>query len=204
VAFPDLAHVTINRLKADGSKEEIAVDLNEMLRSGDCSKNPRLEWGDIVLIPQLDHNVSEGWRGLSESERDTLGKCLLRKVKVVVKGQTAQLALLPSIVQTYSCTAAGWSGGDTWFLSGPNPLSPSLIGTLNGQTVLCNFDLNQVMHQANVLLISSDLSRVKVTRHGSNAGESPQVLDFNLETQPPPDVSLQDGDVIEIPEREQK
>ncbi len=124
IAFPDFAHVTINRLKADGSKEDIAIDLNEILKSGDCSKNLWLEWGDIVLIPQLDHNVSEGWHGLSQSERDTLGKCLLRKVKVVVKGQTTQFALLPSIVRWSSYTANG-PNGDTWFQHDLSGISPS-------------------------------------------------------------------------------
>jgi ankyrin repeat protein len=204
IAFPDFAHVTINRLKTDVGKEEIAVDLNEILKSGDCSKNLWLEWGDVVLIPQLDHHVGEGWHGLSQSERDTLGKCLLRMVKMTVKGQTTQLALLPLIVQRYSYTAAGVPMGDTWFQGGPCSLSPSLAGMLNGESVLYTYDLHQVVHDANVLLISSDLSRVKVTRRESEAGGHPQVMEINLETQPPPNVLLQDGDVIEIPEREQK
>jgi ankyrin repeat protein len=199
VPFPDLAHVTINRLKADGSKEEIAVDLNEMLQTGDCSKNPRLEWGDIVLIPQLDHNVSESWHGLSQSIRDALGKCLLRKVKVVVKEQTTQFDLLPPIVK-YTVIP----GGLGWVTVGDGRLSPALAGTLKGENVLYTFDLNQVVHDANVLLISSDLSRVKVTRDDPATGGHPLVMEFNLETQPAPDITLRDGDVIEIPEREQK
>ena len=204
VAFPDLAHVTINRLKADGSNQEIAVDLNAILQSGDCSKNFWLEWGDIVLIPQLDHKVNEGWPGLSQSDRDTLGKCLLRKVKMVVKGQTTQFTLLPPIVQWYSYTAAGGPMGDPRFQGGPSGIPLSLAGALNGESVLYSYDLNQVVHDANVLLISSDLSRVKVTRRESEAGGHPQVMEFNLETQPPPNVPLQDGDVVEIPERGQK
>ena len=200
ISFPDFAHVTINRLKSDWSKEEITVDLNEMLQSGDCSKNPGLEWGDVVLIPQLDHNVNAGWQGLSQSERGTLGKCLLRTVKVVVKGQTTTLALLPPIVRWYSFAyneGRSWSqqdaGGD---------LSASLTTALNGEKVLYNYDLNQVVHDAKVLLISSDLSRVKVSRSASKAGEHPLVMEFNLETQPPPVLQLLDGDVIEIPERD--
>jgi ankyrin repeat protein len=204
VAFPDLAHIAINRLNTDGSKEEFAVDLNEILESGDCSKNIRLEWGDIVMIPQLDHHVGEGWPGLTQFERDTLGKCLMRKVKVLVKGQPTQFALLPPIVQWISYTAAGGQMGDTWVQGGPGIISSSIAGILNGAHVLETYDLNQVVHEANVLLISSDLSRVKVTRRESEAGGHHQVMEFNLETQPPPAVSLEDGDVIEIPERDQK
>jgi hypothetical protein len=65
------------------------------------------------------------------------------------------------------------------------------------------YDLKSVIEQAHVLLLSSDLSRVKVTRQESEAGGKPQVLEFNLESQPPPNVTLEDGDVIEIPERPQ-
>ncbi len=204
IAFPDLAHITINRLKVNGSKEEIAVDLDEILKSGDCSKNPWLEWGDIVLIAELDHHVGEGWPGISQSERDTLGKCLMRKVKMVVKGQTTQFTLLPPIVGWYCYTAAGEPMGETWFQGGPCIISSSLAALLNGETILYSFDLHQVVHGANVLLISSDLSHVKVTRRESEAGGPPQVMEFNLETQPTPNVELKDGDVIEIPEREQK
>jgi ankyrin repeat protein len=219
IAFPDFAHVAINRLKADGSKEEIAVDLNAMLQSGDCSKNPGLEWGDIVLIPQMDHKLNEFWQGLSESERGALGKCLLRKVKIIVKGQTTELALLPPIVQWYAANNGG--------ISDDANLSASLTGALNGARVLYDYDLNSVVHQANVLLISSDLRRVKVTRRESADGGKPLVMAINLEAQPSPDVprigfpgwrplpptdariraqnpsafQLSDGDIIEIPER---
>jgi hypothetical protein len=219
VAFPDFAHVTINRLKADGGKEEIAVDLNEILQSGNCSKNLWLEWGDIVLIPQLDHKVNEYWQGLSQSEVDSLGKCLLRNVKVVVKGQTTQLVLEPSILDPGNpFSAPGNPFSQRRFPSLPHPplalrpgitvagANPSLppSDTSKGESVLYGFDLDQVVHGANVLLISSDLSRVKVTRRESEAGGHPLVMEFNLETQPPPDFPLQDGDVIEIPERGQK
>lgn len=195
IAFPDFVHVMINRLKTDGSKEEIAVDLNEILQSGDCLKNPWLEWGDIVLIPQLDHKIDAFWQGLNQSERGTLGKCLMRKVKVVVKGQTTQLALLPAIVQSYVL-------GNGNSRSSHADLSASLAGALNGEKVLYNCDLDLVVHDANVLLISSDLSRVKVTRSEANAGGHPLVMEFNLEPSTVPQFQLQDGDVIEIPERD--
>jgi hypothetical protein len=199
VSFPDLAHLTINRLTADGREKEIPVNLEEALKSGDCSKNIQLEWGDIVLIPQLDHNVGEGWGGLSQSNRYALGKCLLQKVELVVDGQSTKLALLPAIMQwSYF---AGSMGG--WGQQGPVPLSSAFTSMLDGEKPLFSFDLNQVVHQANVLRLSSDLSRVKVTRRGADIHAQPVVMEFNLEAQPTPDIQLQDGDVIEIPERAQ-
>jgi ankyrin repeat protein len=199
VSFPDLSHLMINRLTADGRKKEIPVNLEEALQSGDCSKNIQLQWGDIVLIPQLDHNVGENWPGLSQSNRDALGKCLLRKVELVVDGQSTKLTLLPAIMQWYYF--AGSMGG--WGRQGPFALSSVFTSILDGEKPLFSFDLNQVVHQANVLRISSDLSRVKVTRRGADIHAQPVVMEFNLEAQPPPNIQLQDGDVIEIPERAQ-
>ena len=194
IPFPDFAHVMINRLKADGAKEEIPVNLDSIFQSGDCAKNLRLEWGDVILIPQLDHqnNVSGG---LTQLERNTLGKCLLRKVTFIVNGQRAQFALVPSVVQSY-----GIFFNNSWSWTRPGVL-PSVW---EGEKAIYSFDLTTVVHQANVLMISSDLSRVKVTRRESEAGGQPHVLELNLDAQPPPKVTLQDGDIIEIPERNQK
>ena len=57
------------------------------------------------------------------------------------------------------------------------------------------------MHGAGVLLISSDLTRVKVTRNNPESAEHPLVMEYNLEEQRGSDLILRDGDVIEIPER---
>jgi len=222
ISFPDFAHVAINRLKTDGSKIEIAVDLKKILESEDCAKNPSLEWGDVILIPQLDHKVNDYWTGLSQTERNTLGKCLRRQVKIVVKGQTARFILEPAIelgygpvpmprafpmpMPQFSPVAPGSPavGVPTAQPRPPLASSPQSSEQADAGHIMYSFDLDEVVHQANVLLISSDLTRVKVTRHEAEAGGQPLVMEFNLETQPPPDVWLVDGDIIEIPEREPK
>ncbi len=93
--FPDFAHVKIHRLQANGHTNILSVDLEAALISGDCSKNLPLNWGDIVELPEMDHNVSERWRGLSQPIRDTLKKCLERQIEIIVKGKAAKVMLAP-------------------------------------------------------------------------------------------------------------
>jgi ankyrin repeat protein len=223
VAFPDLARLTINRLGAKGGRQEIEFDLTAALKTGDCSTDPVLEWGDVVMIPQQDHKIDMGWGGLSREVRNALAKCLLRKVQIVVKGQTTTLGLLPSIIRSYS-GSSGRDGGGWWTTTDSEDDPDSFAAPLHADKVLLTFDLNQVVHQANVLLISSDMTRVKVTRRNPAAGGTPLVIICNLESSsaqpgspyfsgsviinpvsPMPDsandIQLMDGDVVEIPER---
>ena len=221
VAFPDLAHVVINRLKAGGGKEEINVNLAEILTSGDCSKDVPLEWGDVIQIPQSDHLLNQSSPPLDPAYREALIKCLRRQVQIIVKGQTTKLTLTPNIPEQGS-----FNPGNMLMMETVAPGQPSAAPV---QKYLSTFSLNDVVHQANVLLLSSDLSRVKVTRHGTD-------LFFNLEPpasahetavpgpggmpgrRPIPgrpgsfrtystlpasaDLWLRDGDLIAIPERD--
>ena len=211
IEFPDFAHVVINRLKAGGGKEDIAVNLEDILSSGDSSKDVPLEWGDVVQIPQLDHllNESPGW--LPDKDRDGLIKCLQRHVQIVVKGQTTKLTLVPPIDLLHR-TLPGLPGA-------------GIAQEVPVEKTLDTFSLNEVVHQANVLLLSSDLTRVKVTRHGqemqynlvppppenNNPNRPPGVQiamppPGGVRTHPTPpdsaDLWLRDGDLIEIPERD--
>ena len=63
------------------------------------------------------------------------------------------------------------------------------------------FTLNDVVRNANVILASSDLTRVKVRRADPATGKKTEMT-FNLEkTNPETDLWLKDGDVIELPEK---
>ncbi|MEP6664773.1 MAG: ankyrin repeat domain-containing protein, partial [Verrucomicrobiota bacterium] len=96
--FPDLVSVKIDRLEEGGKKSRvIPVNLEEVLESGDCSKNLWLEWGDVVEIPELDHPVNESWFGYRKEYAETMQKCLERKVSISVKGVTTNLVLRAGI-----------------------------------------------------------------------------------------------------------
>jgi len=197
--FPDFAHVRIHRLEANARTNILSVDLEAALNSGDCSKNQALNWGDIVELPELDHNVSENWGGLAQPIRDTLKKCLERQVEIIVKGKVTKVALTPN----------SHPGGKSFSLSnllsidGSNPVPAADTGA---KIELPFFWLSDVVRSAKVLLASSDLTGVKVRRADLTTGKS-EWLDFNLKRideyqDEHSDLWLQDGDVIEVPEKQ--
>ncbi len=126
VSFPDFAHLVIDRLTTSGAKEVIPVNLEDILRAGDCSKNLELQAGDVVMIPALDHKLNESWPGLSEADRIAFGKCLARTVRIVVKGQTTQLTLVPNgeaIVAPASTNRIFWGYSLNEVVRGPTCFS---------------------------------------------------------------------------------
>ena len=98
LGFPDLAHLRIRRPAPElKSWKEQVVDLRPVFESGDCSKDVRLEWGDVVDIPETDHSLNEKWDGFSTTELANLRKCLTRKVEIVINGQATNISLAPQI-----------------------------------------------------------------------------------------------------------
>ena len=195
VDYPDFAHVVINRLKAGGGKEEITVNLQEILTTGDCSKDVPLEWGDVVQIPQLDHLLNQEPSPLPDEDRKTLTKCLQRQVQIVVKGQTTKVRLIPPIAVDGTVRRAQAEGGGTLLVVLQSMANEGTTAGAPEVKTFYTFDLSAVVLKANVLLLSSDLRHVKVTRNAT-------VMEFNLATPPSPDLRLRDGDIIEIPERD--
>jgi ankyrin repeat protein len=170
---PDFSRLTIQRLKPDGATEEIQVDLEQAIQTGDCSKDIPLRWGDIVEVPALDHRLNEPWGGLSAGVRSFLQKCLERHVEVRVKGEPHKITLRPKL----------------W-----NEMFPA--------GVLSTFRLRNVVYVSSLLLASSDVTHLKVLRKDPASGRVQEMM-FNLQeqTNPDHDLWLRDGDVIEVPEK---
>jgi hypothetical protein len=161
-------------------------------------------------------------RGYGEAYCDVLIKCLQRHVQIIVKGQSTKVLLLPSIAPNPGSITIRRLPG-----SQPIPGESTPAATPPEKT-LRTFWLREVVQQANVLLLSSDLSRVKVTRNGVASqydlapapsrgpgrpvpGMTTTSVSYQwslgqpgLQSAPPfsPDLWLRDGDVIEIPERD--
>jgi len=71
--FPDFTRVQINRIVLKENKtKDINVDVDTILKSGECSHDVWLEWGDLVDIPEQDHPINERWAGLSSEIGDAL------------------------------------------------------------------------------------------------------------------------------------
>jgi hypothetical protein len=191
--FPDLAHLHISRPAADMKNwQDQVVDLSPVVESGDCVKDVRLRWGDVVEVPEADHPLNEKWTGFSSKELGNMQKCLTRKVEIVVKGQTTTITLAPRIT--------GLDGGQ----EGATPVSTPGSQLQWEPTIytLTSFWLRPVLLQSKLVLISSDLSRVKVTRRDPATGQTREwVVDCSKGGESAPAFWLQDGDRIEVPEK---
>ncbi|HTA31057.1 MAG TPA: hypothetical protein VK731_11265, partial [Candidatus Cybelea sp.] len=191
VPFPEFARVAIHRLEGKGDKV-LRVNVAEILVSGDRSKDVALQAGDVVEIAKQEHKVADIWYGISAADVTAFNKCLWRNVKIISQGHTNGIALFPSFAD------AGLAESMNYHL--PNaPLNHTIEGLaeiLNGRkvdTVVRSFLLAQLVRDANVLLNTWDLSRLHLSRGGAK-------MTFDLTANPAPDVWLEEGDVIEIPE----
>ena len=190
LGFPKLETVTIRRPTPDGlGRTAITVNLTTIFRtraispSGlvcDCSRNPALEWGDVVEIPEADHPINAAWQGLADEDTAALHQCLDRHVQLTVKGQTTNLVL-------------------TLMTSRPAQVTVKYTGRVNAYPPA--FSLVPVLHDSGMLRASSDLSRVKVRRRDPATGQSYELVFDCSDTGPSPVFWLRDGDVVEVPEK---
>ena len=190
LAFPDLGRVRIRRLAPDGkSWQEQQVDTASLLRSTNSTDDVALQWGDLVEIPESDHPIAENWTGLSDTEWNGLKQHLTRRVEVVIKGVATNIVLAPRLSFTSS-------DGDMRIETTHS------YPQLNFQIRRAPFWLRPALLSSGLLMASSDLSRVKVTRRDPATGQKLEwVLDCR-DGQPAPDLWLRDGDVIDVPEKD--
>ncbi len=200
LAFPDLAHIKIKKLPNNEIKD---VDLTFLVvKNTNLLSDIVLNWGDIVEIPELDHGLNENWPGFPPEFRDGIEKRLKRQVEIVVKGEHTKVTLLPfdpsKFPSQMTGVVMGGIGVASVTFSQTDSVKPAPV------TTLYTFRLREALTRANVLLVSSDLSRVKVRRLDAATGKT-QEWSFNLADDKPyddrTDLWLRDGDVIEVPEK---
>jgi ankyrin repeat protein len=201
--FPDLAHIKVRRPGSDLKHwQEQTIDLNPLFESGDCSKDVPLNWGDVVEIPEADHPLNERWQGFSTTELVNLKKCLTRHVQIIVKKQGTTVTLAPGISNVgetaESAPAATGQPGQSF---------AERLAALNRQNSgpqiipQVPFWLRPVLLESKLVLASSDLSRVKVTRNDPRTGKKREWVVDCRESSLAPDLWLSDGDVIDVPDR---
>ena len=175
-SFPDLTKVRLRRPSPDGKNwDDRLVDVAALLRDGDCSQNLELKWGDEIVIPETDHGLGERWNGFSRAGLKTFNKCLTRTVEIVVKGQAAKVTIGPKFENLeVNSQLYVTTGASLW--------------------------LRPVLYGSNLLLASSDLARVKVTRAEPGAGK-PREWVLDCSSDKIPEFWLRDGDVIEVPDK---
>jgi hypothetical protein len=142
----------------------------------------------VVEVPEADHPLNERWSGFSDAELTNLVKCLSREVTVVIKGRPTKLKV-GSQVEFYSGPKVAESDPNARVMTEPKIHTKAPLW------------LKPALRRSNLLLASSDLSRVKVTRHDPATGQRRQwVLDCS-DLKPAPAFWLRDGDVIDVPEK---
>ncbi len=176
IPFPDLTRIRILRLVDAAKNEKKVISVNLINAAGIvlCANDTLLEFGDIIEIPEREYRLDEGRVGLAGDQNKQFLECLPRKVQFVVKGVPTEVRLMPVSTIAYLASAMKQS-----------PVR-------------------------NVLRSSSDLSRLRIRRRADVAINQPaRELTVDLEAfqrsgkQQWDDLWLRDGDVIEVPEREQ-
>jgi ankyrin repeat protein len=191
VPFPDFARVAIHRL--EGRRAEVLnVNVADIFQSGDCTKNVALRPGDTVEIPKEEHKVADKWWGLSKADVTALNKCLARTVQIAWQGHTNDLVLVPwfaDAVRTQS-----FNLGQSRVIRDMS--TDWLAEAFKGRTpdsIVRSLSLNDVVRDDRVLLNTWNLSKVVLVRGNAK-------MTFDLTSTPLPDVLLEKGDVIEVPE----
>lgn len=184
--FPDLTQIRIQRFSPTQpvERKEIVVNLLNATNGIDCAQNLPLEFGDLIEIPEREHRLAERAVGLTHQQWAELVRCIPKRVRLIFRGEAVELSLDPD-----------WAYLDAAIRSSP---------------------------AQSVLRSSADLSRVKVTRKDPAAGQ-PQEFIVSVNPSPPSSQPLpiprpvgvaaygrdrlvegfwlQNGDVIEVPEK---
>jgi hypothetical protein len=137
-----------------------------------------LEFGDQVEIREADHVLNAKWEGLGTNILVTLKKCLTRNVSIIIKGQSNSISLGPDLRSHIH----GLVGFSEVFQFAPIMIKPALI-------------------ESKLLLASSDLSRIKLTRADPTTGEKRELIVDCAPGAPAPSAWLRDGDIIEVPDK---
>ena len=181
--FPDLRQVAIDRISDDGGTIQLLVDVESRASSESCTNDLWLEWGDRIEIREKEHALNASWAGLDGQLATNISGCISRSVDLVIKGRTNHIELKASAVQS----------GQTTSRSG---------GFENGFQIAQTYPgLAGVLRQSGLLLTTSDLSRVRVTRRDPAAGKSQEWILDETKVDWFLDFWLRDGDVIEVPEK---
>lgn len=93
-AFPDWRRVVIHRPFPDGTRwDEIPVDVDAWIASGDCLGDRALKWGDLVELPERDHPLDAAYEGAPKGLVNLWTNCLTRTVEFRIRGETQSVKL---------------------------------------------------------------------------------------------------------------
>jgi len=106
-AFPDWRRVVIHRPFPDGTRwEEIPVDVDAWIASGDCLGDKPLKWGDLVELPERDHPLDAAYEGAPKGLVNLWTNCLTRTVEFRIRGETQSVKLSLEAKKSFSLNGA--------------------------------------------------------------------------------------------------
>ncbi|MBW8863696.1 MAG: ankyrin repeat domain-containing protein, partial [Verrucomicrobia bacterium] len=196
--FPDFGRIIIHRPgQKIGKEQEISVNLLNQSNIVDCAQDVPVQFGDVIEIPESVHALNadqpnpvgemEG-RALTFADR-------MRNIQALAQGGNKQVGVSDLNDNPYRPAAAC--------------LQKTVQLHVSGDTAVLKVDswnegfLSQALNKTearSILRTSSDLSRVKVTRKtGKSASPVAFTVDLSQNDNP---FWLQDGDVIEVPQKQ--
>jgi len=93
-AFPDWRRVVIHRPSPDATTwDEIPVDVDAWIASGDCLGDRALKWGDLVELLERDHPLDAAYEGAPKGLLNLWNSCLTRTVEFRIRGETQSVKL---------------------------------------------------------------------------------------------------------------
>ena len=219
VVYPDWSRLTIHRFATNQGPAKVEFDLLARLSASEV-KDEHLAWGDVVEIPEMIHQVAEAASEFPAEALSALLDRLARKVTVNVgqKENSLDLGWVPARRSEpngspYStvATIAGRYYQETDNLRVPRPVAANLPGRapsrpagVRSRKAADNRScwLRTLIQNANVVLNTSDLTRVKVLHASAPDGERKELV-YNLtDVKFPDDLWLEDGDVVTVPDKE--
>ena len=193
--FPDFGRVIIRRpsQKPGGKEQEIKVSLLNSSNVVDCARDVPVEFGDVIEIPESVHALNAAMPNPVKELEETL-KIVPSSRRASPEASAARLARDEAYKTFTSCLQK----------------SVQLVVAGEPTTFKVNSWKEGFLSQAlaktearSVLRSSSDLARIKVTRKTSKSAK-PVVYTVDVSGSSPNingDLWLQDGDVIEVPEK---
>lgn len=188
-SWPQLTALRIDRIAPDGKRETRIEIPSDWMNQQNCAWNVPLEWGDALQIPEEDHIQGQEWPGLPGAAAASLARCSTRRITLVIKDETHEIRLLPAVPTPRGPVALSYPT-----VVPPSPDSPKIKAPESLNT--CH--LWSVLEQSRVLRLSSDLTRVRVTRAATSQS-------WTLDVSHDPRAQtfwLLDGDRIEVPEKQ--
>jgi hypothetical protein len=99
--------VVIHRPFPDGTRwEEIPVDVDAWIASGDCLGDKPLKWGDLVELPERDHPLDAAYEGAPKGLHTLWNSCLTRTVEFRIRGETQSVKLSLEAKKSFSLKSA--------------------------------------------------------------------------------------------------